>query len=451
MQTASLIAQEQALYEQQERIRRRRILTALLPVATFGAVCGVGYDALVIWAEKVSDQPYVWFNFTSTIMLAVFYCGATIALIWGFTEIATAIAVGSTSVGILFIVLVRGLDRSIDPTELIEFMLFAVALLLAGALGNLKTIILTTAGLTIATCVLLLVGHPHAGLVAAWRQEQWAVLTQAVLLEWLIAAIMGAQWYAHRLGMKDLGLAVERAKQLEELRDRFITHINHELRTPIMTLNGSIEYLMLASDSLTPEEQAQILERAHRTGQNLKRLLSSILDARRVEVTEVMVPQVLHVRAIIETATTLVAPYDEQMEPRALYLRVSPDLTVLAEQTYLEQIMVNLLSNALKYSPVQAPIEIAAFRCAHSKIARGRPMVEIRVRDYGPGIPPEHMPLLFHRFVRLPRDLASDVPGSGLGLYICRILTEAMGGTINAESAGEPGEGSTFVLHLPVP
>jgi K+-sensing histidine kinase KdpD len=80
-----------------------------------------------------------------------------------------------------------------------------------------------------------------------------------------------------------------------------------------------------------------------------------------------------------------------------------------------------------------------------------RQIVEITVRDYGLGIPPDQIPLLFQRFVRLPRDLASTVSGNGLGLYLCRELTTAMGGTIWVESSGVEGEGSTFRMCLPLP
>lgn len=76
-------------------------------------------------------------------------------------------------------------------------------------------------------------------------------------------------------------------------------------------------------------------------------------------------------------------------------------------------------------------------------------MVEMTVRDYGLGIPPEQMGLLFHRFVRLPRDLASAISGNGLGLSLCQKLTVAMGGRIWAESTGVEGEGSTFHVLLP--
>ncbi|MEO7001682.1 MAG: ATP-binding protein, partial [Ktedonobacterales bacterium] len=77
--------------------------------------------------------------------------------------------------------------------------------------------------------------------------------------------------------------------------------------------------------------------------------------------------------------------------------------------------------------------------------------VEVRVRDYGHGIPPEQAPLLFRKFVRLPHDLASTIPGNGLGLYLCRTLAEAMGGSLTLSSSGVPGEGTTAILRLPPP
>jgi len=78
-------------------------------------------------------------------------------------------------------------------------------------------------------------------------------------------------------------------------------------------------------------------------------------------------------------------------------------------------------------------------------------MVEIVVRDHGQGIPPDQIPLLFNRFVRLPRDLASKIPGTGTGLGLYRVLAESMGGRIWVESAGAEGEGSAFHVLLPVP
>ena len=127
-------------------------------------------------------------------------------------------------------------------------------------------------------------------------------------------------------------------------------------------------------------------------------------------------------------------------------------LTVQADPIPFQQIIANLISNALKYTPAGTSIEISAQGgiAGPTTKKRGMPqeMVEILVRDFGPGIPPDQIPLLFHRFVRLPRDLGSNVTGTGLGLYLCQNFAEAMGGNIWVESTGEAGEGATFHLHL---
>jgi signal transduction histidine kinase len=115
------------------------------------------------------------------------------------------------------------------------------------------------------------------------------------------------------------------------------------------------------------------------------------------------------------------------------------------------------LSNAGKYSPQGTPIDISAFSENEALVRSKRAersatsvsVVHMTVRDYGQGIPPEQIPLLFNRFVRLPQDLASSISGNGLGLYLCRVYVESMGGRVWVESQGVPGEGATFHLILP--
>jgi signal transduction histidine kinase len=135
---------------------------------------------------------------------------------------------------------------------------------------------------------------------------------------------------------------------------------------------------------------------------------------------------------------------------------------VLADESRLRQIFVNLLSNALKYSSAGSPLEVMA-----SGVSAGaRPWaggstltsdgavpvqeVCISVRDYGLGVPPKEAARLFRRFVRLQRDIAGSVRGTGVGLYLCQQFVQAMGGRIWLESSGVPGEGSTFSFTLPV-
>jgi signal transduction histidine kinase len=124
----------------------------------------------------------------------------------------------------------------------------------------------------------------------------------------------------------------------------------------------------------------------------------------------------------------------------------------------VRQVLINLISNALKYSEPGAPIDITAQESPRTLVTRGRRQdtgerryVRLSVRDRGLGVPPEFIPQLFQRFVRLPRDIAGPVRGTGVGLYLCRTYVEAMGGEIGVESSGVPGNGSTFNFTLPRP
>ena len=146
------------------------------------------------------------------------------------------------------------------------------------------------------------------------------------------------------------------------------------------------------------------------------------------------------------------------MRERPLHLHVPENLSVYADPDRLRQVLLNLLSNACKYSPPGSPIEVTAYitvpepsprRWGRSTIVSA-PRVRVAVRDHGQGVPPEQAGLLFQRFVRLERDIASNVTGTGLGLAICRAYIEAMGGRIWVESTGQSGDGSTFKFTLPL-
>jgi signal transduction histidine kinase len=221
--------------------------------------------------------------------------------------------------------------------------------------------------------------------------------------------------------------------------------------------------------------------RAKRAGDTLVALVKSILAMQRLErQADGYTPEAVPIAQTLESATRLVDPQEVgdqgQAAQRELRVQIPPGLRVWAEPVRVQQILTNLLSNAIKYSPSSAPVEVTAAIISAPQAARtertrrgsgraqgrepGRrgdsttarlPMVEIAVRDHGSGIPPDQIPLLFKRFVRLPRDLASNVPGNGLGLYLCREYAEAMGGTIGVESSGVEGDGAVFRLRLPAP
>jgi signal transduction histidine kinase len=255
----------------------------------------------------------------------------------------------------------------------------------------------------------------------------------------------------------DARIATERAEQLDDLKDQFITSVNHELRTPLMTMKS---YLTLLTDPAVqaPEEKRRdMLTRANRSCENLVYLVQGILDTRRIDQEAGnFTPEQINVLAATQAALTLIDPREADPASRQIAINVPARLMVWGEQVRVQQILTNLITNAIKYSPAGTPVSVQArvvTERAHRLLADksgSRQMVEITVQDQGLGIPSEQQALLFRRFVRLPRDIASTVRGTGLGLYLCRVFAEAMGGSIWIESSGIPGEGSTFYVRLPL-
>ncbi|HEU5382517.1 MAG TPA: HAMP domain-containing sensor histidine kinase [Ktedonobacteraceae bacterium] len=253
----------------------------------------------------------------------------------------------------------------------------------------------------------------------------------------------------------DAQVANERAQQLDALKDQFITSVNHELRTPLMTMQTYVELLRSRQKEL-PERSGKLVEAIGRTSDALVDLVQSILEVRRLDQeSQDFSHEAVNLQRALEHAIALINPREGNIAERVLHVDFPPDLMVWGESVRVQQVLTNLLSNAIKYSPPESTIEVSAEVVQsesgkRAKPARQRSMVEIQVRDYGLGIPSEQVPLLFHRFVRLPRDLASNVVGSGLGLYLCQNLTKGMDGKIWVESEGVPGKGSAFHIQLPL-
>src|SRR6266851_1403468 len=151
--------------------------------------------------------------------------------------------------------------------------------------------------------------------------------------------------------------------------------------------------------------------------------------------------EVVCVHQLLQEELAQLAPGN--VETYTFCLQVPEHLLVWADPQFLRQVLRNLLSNIFKYVPTQTEIRIEATQTAPSS------PVCLSVQDAGPGIPAEELPLLFEKFVRLKRDVAGTTRGTGLGLYICKRLVEAMGGSMWVESSGRLGEGSCFCVTLP--
>lgn len=300
---------------------------------------------------------------------------------------------------------------------------------------------------------------------------EWSLLGVEFLVLGLLVVVVfrpATRYVGQSIG--DLVLAQEREHELAALKDQFIVDANHELRTPIMALYNNLELLAALSARGTPEQRARVLQRALASGDAVLRLLHSVLDTAalegkppRLDLKEVQLAPLI--RAILETFDP--SEIGEPMIPagayaaRAVSMHVPSELVAWADEGRLRQVLVNLLANALKYSAPGTPIDLRAdlYNSVRTGGQRARGgagsqqsaarQIQISVRDRGLGVPPRDIPKLFNRFVRLERDIAGSVRGTGVGLYMCRMLIEAMGGRIWVESSGVPGEGSTFAFVLP--
>ncbi|MGZ3600918.1 MAG: sensor histidine kinase [Ktedonobacterales bacterium] len=341
-----------------------------------------------------------------------------------------------------------------------EFQLLALPIVVAGIFGSPRlvvgasiTTLLFTFGLILLTPRSVELQH----LVS--NPGGLAIYTVPMATQLVLGILTYAATRAFNRTLRELGatrIAYAREKELDRLKDHFISSVNHELRTPIMALQGYVELSRELAAQGDYARQATMLERSAEAVSHLAGLVTSVLNIRRVEADAAnLTLTAFALEPVVVGATHLLDPKETGQPQRPIHVSVPADLRVHADEERVRQVLLNLLSNAAKYSPPGSAIDITAR--AHEPGRRGgrgpapdTHMVEIAVRDYGLGIPPNQAVLLFQRFVRLERDMASPVVGTGLGLAICRTYVEAMGGRIWVESSGVPDEGSTFIFTLPL-
>jgi signal transduction histidine kinase len=239
---------------------------------------------------------------------------------------------------------------------------------------------------------------------------------------------------------QELEIEEGRRDELDRLKDEFVLTASHELRSPLTSVQGFAELLMLDKDSLTPR-QLETVEIILDNCRHLVRLLNDLLDLARSDAGRLSIrPQPTEVAPLVEDVVRTMRAQTEAAS-QSLTEQVEPGLpSIEVEPDRIRQILVNLLTNAHEYAPEGASIGVAA-RAVGAE-------VEISVSDNGPGIPPDQLERIFERFTRGDAGLTQRVGGTGLGLAISKSLVELHGGSIGAESS--VGQGSTFHLRLPV-
>jgi PAS domain S-box-containing protein len=228
-------------------------------------------------------------------------------------------------------------------------------------------------------------------------------------------------------------------RQAEQLKSDFVATISHELRTPLTPLKGFLSTLLEGTVDDSEEARREYYEIMLKQTNRLERLITDLLEVSRVEAAEPLID-----RQTVE----LTAPIGEQVRafldqyPGRIIRMHAPARPILvhADPSPVGLIVSNLISNALKYSPPEAPVEVT--------VAVGAEGAIVSVHDHGNGIPGSELERIFDRFYQIESAHTRSNGGAGLGLYIARRLVEAMAGRLWVDS--EPGRGSTFSFSLPL-
>jgi two-component system, OmpR family, phosphate regulon sensor histidine kinase PhoR len=243
-----------------------------------------------------------------------------------------------------------------------------------------------------------------------------------------------------RIGILVVLNDVTRLRHLENMRQDFVANVSHEIKTPLTAIQGFVETLLQDSNR-TPEDTNRFLSIIDRHVHRLVSMIDDLLNLSRIEGNkqkEITMVQT-DLDDVIQTAVQMMEAKAEEKKIR-IEFQYENSLSAEMDAPLIEQAVVNLLDNAIKYSTFGSTIEI------HAAEKNGE--ILINIWDHGIGIEDEHIPRLFERFYRVDKARSRKLGGTGLGLAIVKHIMQAHNGKVTVES--NPGKGSTFTLHFPM-
>ncbi len=229
----------------------------------------------------------------------------------------------------------------------------------------------------------------------------------------------------------------KKLQEVDQMKDEFISIASHELRTPLTSIRGSLS-MILEEQNLSPEEQHKMIQNAERSSEQLTALVADLLDVSRIEQGRLQIaPEKIDIGTMIKQVVDLTAP---TARPKKLALEFVPPaapLYVRADRQKLQQVLVNLTGNAVKYT-MRGSVTI--------KTEVEKDAVAVLVSDTGIGMSPEDRANLFKKFYRIRNAQTEHIGGTGLGLWITKSLVELMGGEIFVDSIKDSGTQVKFTL-----
>jgi len=233
---------------------------------------------------------------------------------------------------------------------------------------------------------------------------------------------------------------IEEKKRINNMKDEFIATVNHELRTPLTAMQGSLDMLVGGVAGEIRGDALKLLEIARNNGKRLIRLINDILDIEKIESGKNGFNfRLIEISKLVQECITETKLYGEGFGVRIKLEQDLPNVVVFVDSDKAIQVLENLISNAIKFSPRGGEVTVS--------ITQKENKVSVAVRDKGPGIPEEFQSKIFQKFLRGDNSLTRERGGTGLGLSISKAISEKMKGTIYFETSKQ---GTTFYFDLPI-
>lgn len=264
----------------------------------------------------------------------------------------------------------------------------------------------------------------------------WTVLRRNSYEKGRALQVMNAQIRAQQITLAEQN---ESLRHLNMEKDELIGIVSHDLRNPITAILGMAEIAHKEEKDLAPELRTELLGRVHYSALQMRTLIDHLLNANALE-NGALMPRFTHIPAL-EAVREVASSLQADAERKFMRFRIEGDANaiVYADTLFLAQIVDNLISNAIKYSPTQTQISVEVRRLAES--------IQIAVQDEGPGLSADDKANLFKKFARLSAQPTGGEHSTGLGLSIVKKMVESMNGKVWCES--EYGHGATFIVELP--